>query len=265
MERPAHLARTLGLDDLLGHLRCRPRSGPYNASNAAVPLAAVILGHLPQTDGDRALVKALGMTVFLLAFVPLIFGGTVYRMLEKIMTAKLVLVLGYLSLIGVTMVSWPVVRDVWTGFVRVGTVPLRAQTIILERDFTIEQAVGGSIYRARGTWEKDGKPTGEFSVTTGPKTARFDLRKSDVLTPELKEMHDRLLGSVLKLAAPQKFSSRPRQTAPRSLHQAKFRTTTSGKRRVSRCKIRPARMISATFPWYPSQKRSQLSQPAHAC
>ena len=70
---------------------------PYNASNAAVPLAAVFLGRLPQTDADQWLVKALGFTVFLLAFVPLIFGGTVYRMLEKIMTAKLVLVLGYLS------------------------------------------------------------------------------------------------------------------------------------------------------------------------
>ena len=45
------------------------------------------------------LVKALGFAVFVLAFVPLIFGGTVYRMLEKIMTAKLVLVLGYLSII----------------------------------------------------------------------------------------------------------------------------------------------------------------------
>ena len=97
---------------------------PYNASNAAVPLAAVFLGHLPRTDGDRALVKALGFIIFLLAFVPLVFGGTVYRMLEKIMTAKLVLVLGYLSLIAVTFVSWPVIRDVCTGFFRVGTVPL---------------------------------------------------------------------------------------------------------------------------------------------
>jgi hypothetical protein len=178
---------------------------PYNASNAAVPLAAVLLGHLPQTDGDRALVKGLGMTVFLLAFVPLIFGGTVYRMLEKIMTAKLVLVLGYLSLIAVTIVSWPVVRDVWTGFFRVGTVPLRAQTIVLERDFTIQQELGGSIYRAQGTWEKDGKATGEFAVTTGAKTTRFDLRKSDGLTPELKEMHDGLLERVRGLAAPNKF------------------------------------------------------------
>ena len=80
--------------------------------------------------------------------------------------------LGYLSLIAVTLVSWPVIRDVCTGFFRVGTVPLRAQTIILERDFTIQQEQGGSVYRAQGTWEKDGKPTGDFLVTTGPKIAR---------------------------------------------------------------------------------------------
>jgi len=33
-------------------------------------------------------VRGLGITIFLLCFVPLIFGGTVYRMLEKIMAAK---------------------------------------------------------------------------------------------------------------------------------------------------------------------------------
>jgi hypothetical protein len=178
---------------------------PYNASNAAVPLAAVFLGHLPQTDGDRALVKALGFIIFLLAFVPLVFGGTVYRMLEKIMTAKLVLVLGYLSLIAVTFVSWPVIRDVCTGFFRVGTVPLRAETIILERDFTIQQERGASVYRARGTWEKDGKPTGDFLVTTGAKVSRFDLRNTAGLAPELREIRDLLLERVRELATPRGF------------------------------------------------------------
>ena len=83
---------------------------PYNASNAAVPLAAVVLGRLPQSTADQALVRVFGFAIFLLAFVPLVFGGTVYRMLERIMTAKLVLVLGYLSLIAATLVSWPVIR-----------------------------------------------------------------------------------------------------------------------------------------------------------
>ncbi len=178
---------------------------PYNASNAAVPVAAIILGRLPQTADDRAFVRALGFAIFLLAFVPLVFGGTVYRMLEKIMTAKLVLVLGYLSLIAVTLVSWPVIREVCTGFFRVGTVPLRAQTIILERDFTVQSERGETVYVARGTWEKDGKPTGDFSVTTANSVARFDLRSNDKLTPEQKIIRDELLARSRELARQRGF------------------------------------------------------------
>ena len=68
---------------------------------------------------------------------PLIFGGTVYRMLEKIMTAKLVLVLGYLSIVAVTMISLPVVEDVVTGFFSFGTVPKRPEILIVGRHFSV--------------------------------------------------------------------------------------------------------------------------------
>ena len=84
-------------------------------------------------------------------------------MLEKIMTAKLVLVLGYLSLIAVTLVSWPVIRDVCTGFFRVGTVPLRAQTIILERDFTIQEKRGATRVSSPG---EPGKKTASRPATS---------------------------------------------------------------------------------------------------
>src|SRR5262249_53249332 len=72
-------------------------------------------------------------------------------------------------------------------------------------DFTIEQERAGSIYRAEGSWERDGKPTGKFSVTTGAKTTQFDLRKTDELTPELRQASDNLLERVHGLAAPQQF------------------------------------------------------------
>ena len=152
---------------------------PYNASNAAVPLAAVVLGRLPRSTADQSLVKIFGFAIFLLAFVPLIFGGTVYRMLEKIMTAKLVLVLGYLSLIAATVVSWPVIVDVCAGFVSFGTVPLRARSIILERHFTLEERQGKTLYRVSGTWERDGRPTGDLVVAVGDRTRRFNLRGND--------------------------------------------------------------------------------------
>ena len=54
---------------------------PYLAANAATPLAAVILGHIPGAE-DWLLLKGLGIAVFLLAMVPLIFGGKIYNTLE---------------------------------------------------------------------------------------------------------------------------------------------------------------------------------------
>ena len=164
---------------------------PYNASNAAVPLAAAILGRLPHAD-DALLVKGLGITIFLAAFVPLIFGGTVYRMLEKIMTAKLVLVLGYLTVIAVTMVSAPVVWDVVTGFVSFGTVPLRPETLIVGRHFNVSESSGDTTYLAKGTWERDGQVTGEFLVTRHAKTTTHNLRESEKLDANESEVRDRL-------------------------------------------------------------------------
>jgi hypothetical protein len=178
---------------------------PYNASNAAVPLAAVLLGHLPQTGSDQWLVKVLGFTIFLLAFVPLIFGGTVYKMLEKIMTAKLVLVLGYLSIIAVLMVSWPVVRDVATGFLRFGTVPLRAESIVLERHFSLQSQGGPSRVEIRGTWEQDGQPTGDLLVTEGTKSVRYNLRATDSLPLHVKMVRDDLMAQAKALSRPRAF------------------------------------------------------------
>ena len=64
---------------------------PYLAANAATPLFAVLLGHIPTEHGtfqmfgrtftDPALMKWLGYFCFLLAIVPLVVGGKVYRSL----------------------------------------------------------------------------------------------------------------------------------------------------------------------------------------
>lgn len=166
---------------------------PYNASNAAVPLAAAILGRLPHV-GDTLLVRSLGITIFLLAFVPLIFGGTVYRMLEKVMATKLVVVLGYLSIIAATMVSAPVLWDVATGFVGFGTVPLRPETLIVDRHFSVRQQTSDADYLAKGTWErKDDSVTGELLVTRGGKRTKHNLAKADGLDDEAARVRGQLL------------------------------------------------------------------------
>jgi len=95
---------------------------PYLASNAAVPLASVILGRLP-TAADDTLVRGLGYAIFLAAFLPLIFGGKIYNALERVMVTKLVLVLGYLAFLSIFFVSWDTRWEIATGFFRFGSLP----------------------------------------------------------------------------------------------------------------------------------------------
>ena len=93
---------------------------------------------------ETQLVRGLGFSIFILTFIPLIFGGTVYRMLEKIMSIKLVLVLGYLMFLTWFMVSPRVAWEVATGFFRFGDYPQRADTILVDRHFAL--TVGGWCY-----------------------------------------------------------------------------------------------------------------------
>lgn len=139
---------------------------PFNASNAAVPLAAAMLGHLPG-DGNVAvlgltltenqLVKAFGYLIFLTAFLPLIFGGTIYRMLERVMAIKLAIVLGYLIFAVAMTVSPQSMKEVGVGLVDFGTVPIRADTIVCGRHFNVRRVDGEISYRLKGTLE-DGEP-----------------------------------------------------------------------------------------------------------
>jgi hypothetical protein len=193
---------------IVGGLRTRPGPGfwivvylvldlaaiwPFNASNAAVPLAAAILGHLPG-DGqlrvagflmtEAQLVRSLGFTVFLLAFVPLIFGGTIYRMLEKVMSIKLILVLGYLIVVCTLFVSPRVGWEVVTGFFQFGQYPDRADTIIVDRHFSLSVEEGGVHYVIKGTKERPGTIIGDFLVDGESKmkdTSRELLAKRDEL------------------------------------------------------------------------------------
>jgi hypothetical protein len=199
---------------------------PYNASNAAVPLAAAIRGHLPNMESDP-LVKGLGFAIFLLAFVPLIFGGTVYRMLEKIMTFKLVMVLGYLSIVAVTMVSLPVAWDVAKGFLSFGTAPVEPQGRIAGRhfiwngnqdDMLLQGRVAGPVeFQAKGTWEIDkrtgqidGTVTGELLVSQPSGKEKIDLHKErssieGELSPAARTIYDAILTRTKEYADTNRF------------------------------------------------------------
>ena len=68
---------------------------------------------------DRELTwkQRISYCVFLAAFVPLIFGGKIYNTLEKVMVAKVILVLGYLIFIGLMYVDWGVWAEIFLGFI----------------------------------------------------------------------------------------------------------------------------------------------------
>jgi Mn2+/Fe2+ NRAMP family transporter len=146
---------------------------PYLSANAAVPLNAALLGHLPAAlpttylsvdevaartglatdvlqeikdnpkqfalepkpgtdqqrppepiaqwmERERTRSRWFAYGIFLCAFVPLIFGGKVYNSLERIMTAKIILVLSYLIFVGLFLVSWQTWAEVFAGFVFIG-------------------------------------------------------------------------------------------------------------------------------------------------
>ncbi len=190
---------------------------PYNASNAAVPLAAALLGHLPSEGrefvvawmGDSvwsiqepALVKALGYLIFVLAFVPLIFGGTVYRMLEKIMTLKLVLVLGYLSFVAVFMVSRHNAWEAVKGFVRFGDVPLKAETVVSDGHFTLLDRTDHDTLTVRGTIQRDNSRIVEITLLEAGKKRSFN---PDTVPSGWRARYDKLIARATELAQPGRF------------------------------------------------------------
>ena len=74
-------------------------------------------------DGENRNTKRIAYGVFLLSFVPLIFGGKIYNSLERVMITKLVLVLGYLSFVAIFLVSWETKGEILSGFLRFGEIP----------------------------------------------------------------------------------------------------------------------------------------------
>ena len=99
---------------------------PYLASNAAIPLAAVIKGRLPDMQADGPFLKALGCAIFLGVLLPLTVGGKVYNSLKAIMAFKLVVVLGFLLFLAIGYSTADTWAEILSGFFRFGQVPIVA-------------------------------------------------------------------------------------------------------------------------------------------
>jgi len=156
---------------------------PFMASNAAVPLASAMIGHLPGNGvvnvvgfslSEIKLVKVLGYAVFFVAFLPLIFGGKISSMLERLMFVKLVVVFGFLLFVGLFMVSAGNVYEVISGFFRVGSIALRADSVVAGPHFSLMEREGSSQYALQGTLEKGQPVVTAFVVRHGGSSQRFE-------------------------------------------------------------------------------------------
>ncbi|MFP6648357.1 MAG: Nramp family divalent metal transporter [Pirellulaceae bacterium] len=111
---------------------------PYLAAQAAAPLFTAIYGLVPIPEDPDAIVSMIGMTfthkltlrifaymIFLTALIPLIFGGKILSALKVVMGFKIITVMGFLLVLAFINPNWGTWKEIFTGFVKVGTVPIR--------------------------------------------------------------------------------------------------------------------------------------------
>lgn len=107
---------------------------PYLVANAATPLAAVLVGEIPDvskayhllgmTMQGESLLRFLTYAVFLMSFVPLVFGGKVYNSLKAVMSFKIVVVFGFLIFVAVFYSTRETWVDIVSGFFKIGNLPV---------------------------------------------------------------------------------------------------------------------------------------------
>jgi hypothetical protein len=112
---------------------------PYLAANAATPVAAVMLGRLPDASRaepslfllgrgitDGALLQGLAYLCFIAILVPLLVGGKVYDSLKAVMSFKIVVVLGFLGFLALFYSEPATWKEIATGFFKFGSVPVHS-------------------------------------------------------------------------------------------------------------------------------------------
>jgi hypothetical protein len=105
---------------------------PYLAASAAIPLLAIFLGIIPDPDvypEHAPKVRAMGVAIFLLSMIPLVFGGKIYSTLKGLLTFKIVAVLGFLLFLALFHSSLRTWGELLLGLVQFGTVPIRDATL----------------------------------------------------------------------------------------------------------------------------------------
>ena len=95
---------------------------PGLSTHAAAMAASLWLDRPPGVE-DRALVTTLAYIFLFAVALPVLVGGKVYNVLQTVMTVKVAGVLGFCLIVGVCFVSPANWWNVFSGFVKFGTVP----------------------------------------------------------------------------------------------------------------------------------------------
>ncbi len=96
---------------------------PGLSTSAAVVVASFWLGR-PPSALDGPLVMSIAYACLAVVVLPVLVGGKVYNMLQAVMTAKVVVVLGFCFMIGLLFVSPGHWWNVLSGFAKFGNVPV---------------------------------------------------------------------------------------------------------------------------------------------
>jgi hypothetical protein len=97
---------------------------PGLSTHGAAIIASLILDR-PPGEGDRALVMGLAYACLIGVALPVLVGGKVYNMLQAVMTAKVLFILGFCLTVGIFFVSAENWWNVFSGFARFGNVPIK--------------------------------------------------------------------------------------------------------------------------------------------
>jgi hypothetical protein len=120
---PDQIARETGVQvDVVKDIQATPQK--YGVGAGKTPLPPAIIewskGKQPQVASETRMRNWLAYAIFAGCFIPLIFGGKIYTVLERIMVVKVVLVLGYLLFLGIFYVSGNTWAQIFGGFVGLG-------------------------------------------------------------------------------------------------------------------------------------------------
>ena len=124
---------------------------PYLAAAAATPVAVLFLqGQLPEPDANPShwwMVKWIATSIFLLAMVPLVFGGKVYNSLKLIMSFKFVVVISFLLVLAIFYSNSTTWIEICSGFLKFGTLPVQCG----------EDKNGNGVLDPGEDWDADGR------------------------------------------------------------------------------------------------------------